>query len=428
MKQLLILIILFTAFTVTAEVEVIDIEKAITLAKSNNVSLQREALTLSGKRYNKDRAYNVFYPTINGTVMLSEDNTEPEYEGVSPTNLYLEYSASFSFTPALFDAVTLLKRDYELGEITYEEVQKQVELNVKKIFYSIIFLEEQLAVLEESLETVKARYELTKLNFDAGLISELELLQVEVSYKNFIPELNNLRNIYNTTILNFKNLLGLELDSNLALEGDLLIEEVPLSFEEAFDKAKRENNSLKLISKSAELVEARKSAEFSKGFLPVVNINYKSGTALNDALDIDAYDVDNFIDDYGSFTFSLFYDFTPLLPNSSEREELKSLDRSLMDINLQQKELLDNLKLQITNLLSSLNNSMEIQRGLVLTVDLSKRTLEMTENSYKRGSSQLLEVENANNEYNKARLELLRERINYYNAFIELESLIGDIE
>lgn len=429
MKQILtLLLLLMTGFILCADETIVDIEKALILAKENNITLKREIIALENRKISLDTAYNVFYPSVSGMATLAESNTEPEYEGVSPTNLLLEYSASFNFTPALFDAVTLLKRDYELGEITYEEVEKQIELNIKKIFYSIIFLEEQINVLEESLATVKARYDLTKLNYDAGLVSELELLQVEVSYKNFLPELHNLKNIYNNTKLNFKNLLGLELDKELILTGDLEIDKVTLSFDGAFERAKRENNNLNLISKSLELLEAQKKAEFSRGFLPIINVQYKSGTILNDALDLDKYEVDNFSDDNGAFSLSLLYSFTPLLPNSPERVKLKKLDRSVMDVELQQREFLDNLKLNITHLLATLNNSIEIQQGLKLTVDLSKRMLEMTENSYKRGTSQLLEVDNANNEYNKARLELLREQINYYNAYIELESLIGEID
>lgn len=402
----------------------LNIDDAVKLAKDNNLTLKQEAVKLEGKRLQKDRAYNVFYPTISGTAAISSPHTESTY---SYENLALMYSASFNFTPALFDAVTLVKKDYELGRATYDEAERQIELNVKKIFYSLVFMDEQITVLEDTLATVKSRFDLMKLSFKAGLLSELELLQTEVSYHNLKPELNNMINLYNTTLMNFKSLIGIDLHHDVELIGDLIIEEISIDFDEAFEKAIRYNNSLNIIVKSRELIEAQKSSIFSKNFLPVVNIAYSSGTTLADPYILDSYSIDNFSDDIGEFSLSLVYNFTPLLPNSREREELRGYERSIEDVDLQELALLDSIKLQITNLLYTLENSSEIQSGLELTVKLSKRTLEMTEASYERGTSQLLDVDNANNEYNKAQLELLRERISYYNSRLELESLIGEL-
>lgn len=404
---------------------VIDIDTSISMAKENNIDLKRAELTLDGKRRAKATAYNVFYPSVSGFLILNRSNTEPA-QG-SDTNFLLGYEASLNFTPALFNAITLLKKDYEMGVITYEQAEKKIEKTVKELFYNLIILNEQISLLEDNLKNIKSRYDLTKLNYDAGLVSELELLKVQVSYQNFIPELNNLKNLYNSSTMNFKTILGIDLNKTIELSGQIDPEIKKITFEEAYDLAVMNNDQLKMVYKSSELLNAQKKTVFSQGFLPLLTAKYSSSTLLNDPFGSDRFDTDNFLDDMGELSVSMFYSFDSLFPNSAERLSLEEIDRSITDADLQGKALLDGLKLQITNLIATLNNSLEIQEGLELTVLLAKKSLDSTEQAYKSGTSKLLEVESAQNEYKKARLELLTEKYKYINSLLELEDICGEL-
>lgn len=400
----------------------IDIEEAITLAKSNNIDLKVAALNLQEKRRGKDTAYNVFYPSISGSGTLSRSNTDPEI--YSDNNMLLGYDASFNFTPALFNAITLLKKDYELGEISYAKAVKTLEINIKEIFYNLILLEEQISLLEDNLKTIKNRYELTKINYDAGLVSELELLQIQVSYENFKPEINTINNIYNTTVMNFKNILGVDLNQDIIIDGEINPIVKELNVEEIYQLALDNNHDLKTVYKSEEFLQAQKKTLFSQNFMPVFNISYSQRAMFNDPFEEDLFDTDLYSDDSGSFSVTMLYSFDSLLPNSSARMEIEKVKRSINISRLRGESLLEGLKLQVTNYVSILNNSIKIQEGLGLTVLLAEKSLGKVQQAYAAGTAQLLEVESAENEYKKARLELLKEKFNYNNNLLKLESII----
>lgn len=433
MKKVILICLIFTAVLGYSQAMEIDIDKAISLVKENNIDLKRSSLELYGKKRGVQSSFNVFYPTLSGSAIVSRSNTEPDpiaagtpYEFTpDATNLVANYKAQFIFTPALFDAITLLKRDYELGEITYEQSQARIEKEVKVAFYNTILLKESISLLEDNLKTIQARYDLTKTNYEAGLVSELDLLQVQVSLENFKPELSNMRKIYNTSILNFKMFMGIPFEQEIEIIGEIEPEINEITYEEALQKAMENSDTLKLLNKSEELLFAQKKTIFNRNFLPVVGVEYSQGTVLNDPYDFERWeDEDNFVDDTGNFSFFLNYSFTALLPMSKERMEIEEIERSIQDLGLQRNATLDGIKLQIMNHIETLNTSITIQRGLELTVELAKKSLDRVEQAYKAGTVQVLEVENAENEYKKARLELVKEKFNYLNAWLELNSII----
>lgn len=422
MRKIVLIYILTGFYLFSGEVLIIDIDKAITLAENNNIGIKRESLSLEKKSRAKKTAFNVFYPDLTGTAAIAKSNTKPD--GASDMNLALIYSASFAFTPALFDAVTLLKKDYELGEISYIQAKKSLDVEVKSIFYNIIVLEEQIRLLEDNLKTMKTRYEQTSLNFNAGLVTELELLKAQVSYENLKPELNNLNNLYNSTIVSFKTMLGVESSVDIKISGEIEPELNSYTYEEAIDMAVKNNLDLNSINKSIEFYAAQKKATFSRNFLPVLSIEYESINRLNDPFGSGRLKADNFADDAGNLTLGLFYSFGALFPQSAERIEIEEIDRSIRDMRLQEESILDGMKLQVTNYIDTLNNSLKIQEGLQLTVLLAEKSLNIIEIAYRSGTAVLLEVENAQNEYKTARLELLKEKYNYINNKLKLEAII----
>ncbi len=426
MKKLAIIMLLMSTVTsVFAETVSVDLDTALTLAKKNNIEIKRAVLNLDGKRRDKDTAYNVFYPKVSGNSALSRSNTDPS--DYSDINLLAGYTASFNFTPALFNAITLLKRDYELGEISYTKAVKSMETNVKEIFYNLILLKEQISLLEDNLKTIQNRYEQMKTNYSAGLVSELELLKIQVSYENFKPELNSINNTYNSILLNFKTTLGIPLDQDISIVGKIEPEINEFSVEDAYELALLNNSDLKSINKLKQFFEAQKKTIFSQKFLPVLNISYSGSTGLNDPFGDDMFKMDNFSDDSGALSFSVIYSFNALFPNSKERIELEKIDRSIMDTDLQVDSLNSGLKLQITNYISILNNSIKIQEGLKLTVLLAEKSLGQVKQAYDAGTSKLIDVESAENEYKKSRLELLKEKFNYTHNLLKLEAIISPL-
>lgn len=134
MKKILpgLLIITLIATAVSAETVIVDIEKCVELALSNNMGLQSSRLD-----------------------------------------------------------VEIKKRAADL--ISYEPALKQLEKDVRKNFYNILVLEENLWLLEQNIEAANNRFEQAKINFKTGPIPELTVLSDQVGHENLKPAFTEMK-------------------------------------------------------------------------------------------------------------------------------------------------------------------------------------------------------------------------------------------
>ena len=105
------------------------------------------------------------------------------------------------------------------GLIGYEDAKNQLKRDVKKSFYSLLVLEESLKLLENNIKTAEKSYRQADINYNNGLVSELDKLQAQVTLESLRPDYVEASNNYNMSILAFKEMIGLETEDEIKLEG-----------------------------------------------------------------------------------------------------------------------------------------------------------------------------------------------------------------
>lgn len=78
-------------------------------------------------------------------------------------------------------------------------------------------------------------------------------------------------------------------------------------------------------------------------------------------------------------------------------------------------------ELEIQSIVMRLNKSVQSLETLKLNVALAQKVYEMAMEAYNAGNKELLEVENAEIELNKAKLEVIKEKYNYKTGLLDLE-------
>ncbi|MDR2586526.1 MAG: TolC family protein [Prevotellaceae bacterium] len=120
-----------------------------------------------------------------------------------------------------------IRSDLKRANLNWERANKalkRAELNlyydVSKSFYSLMLLQKGAEISLMNLERQTEAYEISKNKFEAGLIREVENLQMEV-------DLAEAQNSYDVTALelvsstnSFKRLIGLELDATVTLKSE----------------------------------------------------------------------------------------------------------------------------------------------------------------------------------------------------------------
>ncbi|MFZ5979379.1 MAG: TolC family protein [Candidatus Zixiibacteriota bacterium] len=125
------------------------------------------------------------------------------------------------FSPALHYAITAAKQYEQLTDFVYDASYQEIIIAAKKAFYQAVLLHHVWQVTEASRQNALENYESVKNKYDNGLVSEFELLQAEVRYKDFIPRTTEARRNYDIALINLKNIAGIPVDQELIPVGSL---------------------------------------------------------------------------------------------------------------------------------------------------------------------------------------------------------------
>ena len=232
---------------------VLTIDDTVALALKNNLGVETEKLKLEQKRWAQYSSWNVFIPTMNFTTSMVRTNdrdpikvegsiplrqiTNPMSEGF-PGYTVMPYSKEISkpeFTPTFgFDLSWYLNAqvgfaaystvlDYRSGEINLEIAEKKLTKDVKKNFYSLILLKENIKLMEDNIAAAQNRYKQAQINFKNVLIPEFNLLQAQVAFENLKPTLLEMKNNLDIAKLSLKQMVGMNSNVNITLDGSLKI-------------------------------------------------------------------------------------------------------------------------------------------------------------------------------------------------------------
>ena len=109
----------------------------------------------------------------------------------------------------------------QMTRLIYERTLQEVHVQVKTAFYGALLAREVYNVARDSEESARENYENLKYKYDAGAISEFELLQAEVRWQSSIPQTYRAEQEYHTALNNLKVLVGLPVVEPVQLVGTL---------------------------------------------------------------------------------------------------------------------------------------------------------------------------------------------------------------
>ena len=166
---------------------------------------------------------------------LPTDGTITVTTGLSAVNDYNTDKRASTFNTRLglsqplnsFWGYNAIRAELKRAKLNYErsnKALKRAELDivyyVSSSYYRLLLLQKGAEISMMNLERQTEAYEISKNKYDAGLIREVENLQMEV-------DLAEAQNSYDITMLDFKSstnsfkrLIGLELDATVTLRGE----------------------------------------------------------------------------------------------------------------------------------------------------------------------------------------------------------------
>jgi len=219
----IILCVLFisTASAVTPETKELTLQQAITLALEKNPDLQTlrlEEETAMGQN-EKARLLFINNPTIEGTVSKKD---RPEEEGGRKfTNYGFKLSQEFEVAGQRGARINVAEKELARVRLEIRDKERLLISDVKDAFTRALALKKKNGLAREIVNLNEELLDYTKIKFQAGDVSGLDVNLSEVELSKAKKELLLAQREYKESLLVLQGLLGLSPDMSFVIQGDL---------------------------------------------------------------------------------------------------------------------------------------------------------------------------------------------------------------
>lgn len=315
--------------------------------------------------------------------------------------------------------------NYEVSSRTYKREELQLIYSVSNSYYTLLSSQKQKEIAYANLERQMEAYEISKNKYEAGLIREVDALQMEV-------DLADAQSSYDMALLseysytnNFKQLLGIELDDEVILSNELKYNAVIINSDQAVEYALRNRSELREQDISIELAElsikqqkvaglprGSISAYYEQAGYDLSRNDLKIGNSVTNSYK-------NFLDRGPSFGIG-FSISIPILDFGENRSLVRAAEARKINSEYQKIELQRSIETQVRNLVANIESNLKRLQLLEKNVNVAEKSFDITLQRYADGDidSQALALER--NRLNTAHTSHLNAYIQYQLSLAQL--------
>jgi outer membrane protein TolC len=422
MKKIFIIsfMIIIPLCTISAESLSMNLDSAIKTAEENSPELIKAELALESALRTHETSWNTFLPSINlsgsfsGNDSVLTDSSSP----LSPWSISGGISLNLQLSPAAVYSIEADRLAYELELLSYQKTRTNLLADVEKAYYALLTEKSNLAIEEANLKLALKRWEQSKTNFSYGLVSELSVLQAEVSAANLRPSYNQAIQNHESSKKNFLMLIGLNRETELSLDGGL----------PEFPSDIFLNTAFLLQNYIPGRIDIRTMELQKSVFENVQNLTAFSGRSPSLGLSAGFTDtLSNLLastgvvfTDRASLSLTLSIPIDNWIPGSNTDTAIQNYDDSIHQTEISIKQLSESAELTVLNLVSRIYTLQETIELSQLSLELARRSYEMTEESFRTGRIERLNVEDSQQSLRRAEQQLLLSRSNLIYSLIDL--------
>ncbi len=316
--------------------------------------------------------------------------------------------------PTLWKSLEISSLDVELAVESARSSKINMSNDVKKTYYQVLLAQDSRNVFKQSYDNAVLNYNDIKHKYDQGLVAEFDLIRADVRVKNVKPNLIQAENAVNLTTLSLKALMGIDMDQEIIVEGNLKDYEQNLYSDIiAADTSLANNSDLKQFDIQAE--QLQKTLELYKAqYWPTVSI---SGNYMYMSMNNDFRFKDYKWSPYSTVGLTVSI---PIFDGFRKRSDIKQTQVSLEQMKLKREDIVRNLTLSVKNSVSSMTNYVEQVFSTRDAVKQAQKGYEISQKRYDTGMGTLLEL-------NDAELALTQTSLSYNQAIYYYLSAKADL-
>ncbi|GAB6137707.1 TolC family protein [Halanaerobaculum tunisiense] len=304
------------------------------------------------------------------------------------------------------------EREIEKMELELEAKRKEIILAVRESYYNLLKAKKLKTLAAESLTRAQTNLEIAQSLYQSGATLETDVLESQVRVAEVEERLIELKNRVDIVRAKLKKVVGVEQEKELAVKGQLKLNDYKSSLAENIKQAL--NNRADLKKFQLNLKQAKTSIELAQSEVgPQVNLkanyNLRDGQALPEQ---DSWDV--------GVVMSL-----PLYDGGASAAKEEQANEKLEQLHQQYWQLQEGIKLEVKEAYLQQQAAQEKIQVAEKSIARAERNLEIKRQKYKEGAllnSQVIDAEVAVTETKTNYLEAVYD---YQIAVAKLFKAIG---
>ncbi|HUW71087.1 MAG TPA: TolC family protein [bacterium] len=403
--------------------DTLGVDDAVQLALDNNAGLRQSEIAVRAAQRAMDLSWGGLIPGLSLGAGASRPNVPGTGSTTSTITINGSVSTALTLTTAVIGTMQVDKVLYDQAQLSYQTSRRTVELSVRKAYYSLLIARENIGVLQKSVDTAQKNYDQTEARRKAGLAPELDSLTALVALEKLKPTLDSAQVTYENQLADFRQLLGMDQARVPALTGTL-DSATPLAAENASTPALADLTALlgssptiTALQMSLNLARAREAAAQRSMYSPAISLalSYRPTSSDNAATWKDA----------GSLSATATFPLDKMLPWSQEHQSAAAAADSVATLEISLAEARTSADLQVRSLVRRIDQARSSLKALRLNATLAERTYALTEEAYRFGTRDVLSLQNAQDNLQSARMQVLSQLNTLISAALDLEYALG---
>ena len=434
--SLLLLVVLLMPTGVWAEEE-LTLDQCLDLALANNPQIAAAAETANAARAKWGQATAGFLPTLSLSASQGQNYSQPSTIvlpdslgggtfSTGPDEAGQVTSYSLTLTQPLFTGGKLIQ-GYSVAKISYQAVQEQlrqaqdgVKFQVISAYYGLMKARKNLELLDTAIDNLQRNRDQAEVFYQAGLISNIDLLRVETELANSTVNRIQAENGVKLARLSFESLLGQPLEPGIELKEEPLLGVKPLTLtqEQSLKLAYENRPEWRAYMLGLEAADKALSVAYSN-FLPSLAYTYSRGRNLADYSSTSGYDSN--LENWRS----MFVASWNIFDGFSTANQIKEARASYCAAQAQVRQIQDAIALEVKSAYLSLVSSADRIEAAQLAAELAAKTRKLAEVNYRANIISEQAYLDAHTADQSAQLNLWSARYDYEIARAALNKAIG---
>ncbi len=217
----------------------LTLSQAVEMTTTNHPAVQQAMQGVAASEARIEQSRSGYYPDLSGTGSYTRIDPVPSFdipgagsENLAPNN---NYDLHLGLKQTIYDfgrrssSVELAKVGRNSAIEGVESTKAGLAYQIVNVFYAILFLERNITVIDDEINTLKQHLDITRKKVQAGTATDFDVLTTEVRIANAQSQRIDVAEMLDKQRIMFRQLTGLPFDAAINLKGDFVLEAINLN-------------------------------------------------------------------------------------------------------------------------------------------------------------------------------------------------------